>query len=130
MAAEKKFEEQIKKYLKDNGIYRLGTPKQDMKNKNIGYYEKRFANAYTGSGLPDLHIVIKGISIEVEIKAENGRASELQKIKLKQIVESNSIGFVLYPKDFELFKELIQEIIVEQYDCRAFERSDRFGKKV
>lgn len=107
MAAEKKFENEIKSFLHAIGIYPLGTPEHKMKAKMIGYYEKRWGNAYTASGLPDLHIVINGISVEVEIKAENGKPSELQKHKLSQIVESGAVGFVIYPRDFEYFKELM-----------------------
>ena len=50
-----------------------------MKVPPIGYYEKRWGSKMTTSGLPDMHIVINGWSFEVEIKAPNGRASELQK---------------------------------------------------
>ena len=44
-----------------------------MTVKPIGYYEKRWGNKMTTSGLPDLHIVINGWSFEVEIKAPNGK---------------------------------------------------------
>ena len=53
MAGEKIFEEKVKRYLESKGIYRLGTPKNKMSVTPVGYYEKRFANAYTGAGLPD-----------------------------------------------------------------------------
>jgi hypothetical protein len=107
MAAEKKFEEQIKEFLKSKGIYPLGTPSQKMKAPMIGYYEKRWGNAYTGGGLPDMHIVIHGISVEVEIKAAKGRPSELQKFKMEQILNSGGIGLILYPNKFEEFKRVI-----------------------
>ena len=119
MAGEKIFEEKVKRYLESKGIYRLGTPKNKMSVTPVGYYEKRFANAYTEAGLPDMHIVIKGISIEAELKQATGRPSDLQLIKIQRIIESGSIAFILYPKDFELFKDLINEIIRENYDCKA-----------
>lgn len=108
---EKQFEEDIKDYLKSKGIYPLGTPKQKMKVPMIGYYEKRWGNAYSGGGLPDMHVVIHGLSVELEIKAARGRPSELQKFKMVQILESGGIGFFLYPKNFEKFKELVEELI-------------------
>lgn len=128
MAGEKIFEEKVKRYLESKGIYRLGTPKNKMSVTPVGYYEKRFANAYTGAGLPDMHIVVKGISVEAELKQATGRPSDLQVIKIQRIIESGGIAFILYPKDFELFKDLINEIIRENYDCKAAERSSRFGK--
>ena len=79
MAAEKNFENRIKEFLQSVGIYALGTPIQKMKVSPIGYYEKRWGNKMTTSGLPDMHIVVYNHSIEVEVKAPNGQASVLQK---------------------------------------------------
>ena len=57
-----------------------------------------------------MHIVVNGISIEAELKAPNGRPSELQKQKLNQIDDAGCIAVVLYPKDFENFQRLIRYI--------------------
>lgn len=57
--------------------------------------------------MPDMHIVVNSISIEVELKAPNGRPSALQKQKLNQIDNAGCIGVVLFPKDFENFKKLV-----------------------
>ena len=111
MAAEKTFEESLKRWLETEGVYALGTPIQEMLTPPCGYYEKRWGGGkYTKSGLPDLHIVVNGISIEVELKAPHGRPSELQKQKLKQIDSAGCIGMVLYPRDFEKFQKLILHI--------------------
>lgn len=110
MAAEKSFEEKLKKWLESEGIYRLGTPVQDMVAEPCGYWEKRWGSKYSGAGWPDMHIVLNGISIEVELKAPNGRPSELQIQKLNQIDEAGCIGLVLFPKDFEKFKKLVRYI--------------------
>ena len=96
MGAEKLFENRIKKWLEGNGIYRLGTSTQDMKTEPIGYWEKRFGNKMTPSGLPDLHVVIGGQSFEFEIKGPRGKASELQKHMIEQIIKSGCVGAVLY----------------------------------
>ena len=109
MAAEKNFENKIKKWLESQGVYPLGTPKQDMTVSPSGYYEKRWGGGiYTQKGLPDLHIVINGINIDVEVKAHNGRPSELQLYNIKKIKESDGFGLVLYPDQFEDFKTLIK----------------------
>jgi len=55
-----------------------------------------------------MHIVVNGVSIEAELKAPNGRPSELQIQKLNQIDEAGCIGMVLYPDDFEKFQNLIR----------------------
>lgn len=105
---EKSFEEKLKKWLESEGIYPLGTPKQDMTTEPCGYWEKRWGGGkYTKAGLPDMHIVVNGISIEAELKAPNGRPSELQKHNLNQIDDAGCIALVLYPKDFENFKKLV-----------------------
>ena len=109
MAAEKSFEEKLKVWLESEGIYALGTPKQDMSVEPCGYWEKRWGGGkYTKAGLPDMHIVVNGISIEAELKAPNGRPSELQKQKLNQIDDSGCIAVVVFPKDFENFKKLVK----------------------
>ena len=108
MGVEKIFEERLKRWLESEGIYRLGTPKQSMTIPPCGYWEKRFGSKYSGAGWPDMHIVVHGISIEIELKAPNGRASELQKQKLSQIADAGCIGFIAKPSDFENIKALVR----------------------
>lgn len=117
MAAEKQFEEKLKKWLESEGIYPLGTPKQDITTEPCGFWCKRWGGGkYTKAGLPDMQIVVNGISIEVELKAPNGRPSELQKHNLNQIDDAGCIALVLYPKDFENFKRLVK-FIKQNYFC-------------
>jgi hypothetical protein len=111
VAAEKNFEERLKDWLESEGIYPLGTPQQKITVPLCGYWEKRWGGSkYLKSGMPDMHIVVNNISIEVELKAPNGKPSELQIQKLNQINTAGCIGFVLYPKDFDKFKNLILNI--------------------
>lgn len=111
MAAEKSFEEKLKKWLEAEGIYALGTPKQGMVAEPCGYWEKRWGGGkYIKAGMPDMHIVVNGISLEVELKAPNGRPSELQIQKLNQIDDAGCIGLVLFPEDFPNFQRLIRHI--------------------
>lgn len=111
MAGEKKFENLVKQYLRSQGIYPLGTAKDKMKVPPVGYYEKRWGNMFTKSGLPDMHICIHGHSIEVELKAINGRPSELQLFMLDQINTCGGKAVIIYPKDFETFKELVKDYL-------------------
>ncbi len=115
MAGEKNFENRLKKYLQGIGVYPLGTAKDRMAVTPIGYYEKRWGGGYSKSGLPDMHLVVNGISIDVELKGPGGKPSELQKHNIRQINEGGSIALLLYPEGFETFKELMKGVI----ECRA-----------
>lgn len=111
MPAEKSFEEKLKRWLESEGIYALGTPKQDMVTQPCGYWEKRWGGSkFTKSGMPDMHIVVRGISVEVELKAPSGKPSELQIQKINQIDDAECIGLVLYPKEFDKFQKLIRHL--------------------
>lgn len=111
MAAEKSFEDRLKDWLESEGIYPLGTPKQDMTTEPCGYWEKRWGGGkYIKSGMPDMHIVVNSVSIEAELKAPGNKPSELQIQKLNQIDDAGCISVVLFPKDFENFKRLIKYI--------------------
>lgn len=91
MAAEKTFENKVKKYIEDNG----------------GWQVKFFANRMTKNGIPDVLACINGYFVAVEVKAENGKPSELQKYTVEKINEAGGCAIILYPQDWELFKELV-----------------------
>ena len=89
MAAEKQFENKIKAYLKEKGAWFL----------------KYWAGAqYTKTGIPDLLVCYKGKFIAIEVKAENGKPSELQLHHIEQIRKAGGVAYILYPKDFDEFK--------------------------
>lgn len=111
MAQEKSFEDKLKDWLESEGIYALGTEKQKMTTPPCGYWEKRWGGGkYIKSGMPDMHIVVNGISIEAELKAPRGKPSDLQIQKLNQIDDAGCVSVVLYPKDFENFKRMVKYI--------------------
>lgn len=117
MAQEKNFENKIKNYLKKCGIYALGTPEDKMTVKPVGYYEKRWGGGrYVKSGLPDLHIVIRGVSLEVEVKAQDGVESELQKQKREQIIRSGGLAYVAYPSGWERLKDVIDGLLIDKFN--------------
>ena len=105
MAAEKRFEENLKRWLESEGIYALGTPEQDICAEPCGYWEKRWGGSkFIKAGMPDMHIVVNGISIEVELKAPNGRPSELQIQKLNQINDAGVSDLYFSPKTLKSSK--------------------------
>lgn len=91
MAQEKAFENKIKKFLKDEGCWCV----------------KFFANSYTQRGIPDLLCCVNGFFLAVEVKAENGKATEIQKWNVEKIREAGGVAFVLKPSQFESFKQLV-----------------------
>ena len=96
MGNEKNFENKIKVFLKDNGCWFL---------KYWG------GAAYTKSGIPDLLACCNGRFLGIEVKAPHGKPSELQLYNLKKIDEAGGFGILLYPKDFDLFKNFLDNLI-------------------
>ena len=94
MAAEKNFENRLKKFLEDEGCW----------------FVKFFANAYTKSGIPDLLVCCNGYFVAVEVKAPNGKPSELQKRNIDKINELGGYGVILYPNQFDDLREMIQHL--------------------
>ena len=78
---EKVFENKIKKLLKEKQAY----------------YVKFFGCGITTAGTPDILACVNGHFIGIECKADNGRLSELQRLKLKAIQNSGGIGIVAAP---------------------------------
>lgn len=68
---------------------------------------KTWGGGYQRNGLPDLIICWKGRFIGIELKAENGRASELQKYELEQIRKAGGVGLILKPSGFEELKNFL-----------------------
>lgn len=95
MAKEKDLENKVKQFLKDNGCW---------------YVKYWGGGGYTRSGVPDLLICCTGIFIAVELKAPKGTPSDLQIRQLQKIRDSGGLAILLYPKDLELFKNLIRGI--------------------
>lgn len=94
MAEEKQFEKKVKNYLKNQGAWIL----------------KTWSGGFQRSGIPDLLCCYKGKFIGIELKAENGRLSELQKYELDEIQKAGGIAMVLRPSDFDEFKELLKVV--------------------
>ena len=80
MKNEGQLTSQIKNYLASKGAY----------------CEKIFGGGYQSSGIPDILCCYKGLFIAIEVKSPTGkgRASDIQKLKIKKIRESGGIAFV------------------------------------
>ena len=93
MAAEKNFENKIKAFLKEQGAW------------FIKYWA---GSKFTKDGVPDILACVGGHFVAIEVKAQNGRPSELQKYNVREINDAGGYAIILYPQDWELFKELVK----------------------
>lgn len=111
MTPEKRFDYQIRNFLKSEGIYEAGTPKQEIIDPH-GWFVKIWGGGYQKAGIPDLIICINGIFITCETKSVSGKASDLQKKNTSMINEGGGIGIILYPAGFEEFKKIIKGVLM------------------
>lgn len=99
---EKAFENKVKDFLKQKNCWVL----------------KTWSNGVQRSGIPDLLVCCNGCFLGIELKAQNGKPSELQLWNVKKIRESGGIAIVLYPNQFDRFKELI--VFIKNLDSNVY----------
>lgn len=92
MAQEKNFENKVKDFLKKEGCW---------------YVKYWGGGQYTKKGVPDILACCNGRFIGIEVKAEKGRASPLQTYNLTQIDKAGGYGILLFPDQYELFRNFI-----------------------
>jgi len=101
MAAEKIFENKVKKFLDDRGAW----------------FIKYWAGAqYTKNGIPDILTCIHGYFVAIEVKAENGRPTPIQLFNVRKINDAGGFAFVLYPSAFRAFKKFVEELEHDVYN--------------
>lgn len=101
---EKDFEKRVKAYLNEKGCWML----------------KTWSNGVQREGIPDLLVCCNGVFLGVELKAESGHPSQLQIWNIGQIRKAGGIAIVLFPNEFDAFKNLITLIQEGKTDV-AFE---------
>ena len=80
-----------------------------MKDEGV-WFVKYFANRNTKAGIPDILACVNGKFVAIEVKASNGKPSDLQLHHCEQIRKSGGIAIISYPSQFELLKELIRQV--------------------
>ena len=98
IAKEKAFENKIKAYLKSIGAY----------------FIKTHGDRFSRVGTPDIIACVNGHFVAVEVKAENGKPSELQIHHIEQINNASDYGVILYPNGFEGFKKICENLLTSQ----------------
>lgn len=100
MAAEKLYENKIKKFLESEGAW----------------FVKFFANRMTKEGIPDIFACVNGYFVGIEVKAQNGRPSPLQMYHCEQIRKAGGFAFVVYPTGWEQLKKFISDLKKDTFD--------------
>lgn len=116
MAEEKNFEHKVERFLQECRIYPAGFPEDKMVAPANGWYFKVWGGGFQKSGIPDLILNVCGLFIAVELKAEHGRPSELQKLNTNRIRDSGGGACFLYPSGFEDFQS---DFICTLKGCQA-----------
>lgn len=101
MAQEKTFENKIKKFLEAEGAW------------FIKYWA---GSQFTKAGIPDILACVNGYFVAVEVKAQNGRPSELQLHNIRKIRQAGGFAVVLYPSAFNDFKQFILDLKRETFN--------------
>lgn len=101
MKPEKTFETQVKGYLKDCGCWIL----------------KTWSNGVQRKGIPDLLVSCNGYFLAVELKADNGNPTDLQRWNVSHIRKSGGIAIILYPVQFKAFKKLVEQLKAGRYEA-------------
>lgn len=100
IAAEKNFETKVKNYIENIG----------------GWQVKFFANRMTKTGIPDLLACINGHFVAIEVKAQNGKPSELQLYQCEKIRKSGGFAFILYPSGFNKFQSFCTGLKIDKFN--------------
>lgn len=100
MAEEKIFENKIKQWLKDHNCYHV----------------KFFANSYTKRGVPDILACVNGYYVGIEVKAQNGKASDLQYYNIRQIRKAGGFAYIVYPSGWEELKKILTDLLHDTFN--------------
>lgn len=112
MAQEKTFENKIKKFLDEQGVW----------------YVKYFANRMTKTGIPDILACVNGYFVAIEVKAQSGKPSDLQLWNIDKIRETGGIAVILYPNQFEKFKDMIIRLNTNKV-CNNWLKQHEFDRR-
>lgn len=105
MGAEKNFENKIKDWLEEHDCY----------------FVKFFANRNTKSGVPDILASVNGYFVGIEVKAQNGKPSELQYYNVRKIRESGGFAYIVYPSGWNDLQNILLGLLRDEFS-RSHER--------
>lgn len=94
---EKQFQKKVIKFLKS------------LPNT---WFFKVWGGGFQRAGIPDLICCINVVFIAIELKGDNGKPTELQKMNIRNINAAGGIGIILYSKGFKEFKNIVKGVII------------------
>ena len=102
MGSEKSYENKIKRYLEKCGCYKV----------------KYHGNYFSENGTPDILVCVppEGRFLAIEVKADNGKPSELQLVKINDIRKAGGFAFVAYPSGWEKLKDIIDGLLIDKFN--------------
>ena len=100
MPSEKSFENKIKRYLKYKGCY------------CVKYHGNRFST----SGTPDILACVNGYFLAIEVKAQDGKPSELQLVKVEAIRKAGGLAYIVYPSGWSKLKDIIDGLLIDKFN--------------
>ena len=104
MGPEKQFENKIKALIKRTGGFCFKYWGGSASNGKV----------FTVRGLPDIMGCIRGRFIGIEVKAENGKPSDIQLERLQEIRDAGGIGIVAFPQEEDLIVWMINRLSAGQ----------------
>lgn len=115
--SEKQWENKLRKFLTDNGVYPLGVVKQKIKTPQLGFHYKIFNGGYMCTkGVADLLVCINGTLIFIECKKDGGKPSIHQKRIINQVRESGGYTFIYDPENYNLSCEFLKRLMNDDYN--------------
>lgn len=79
----------------------------------------RGGGQFTKAGIPDIIACVNGRFVGIEVKASGGKPSELQILNLRKIHNAGGYAVLLFPDQWELFKEFITEDFANYNELKA-----------
>ena len=104
MGPEKQFENKIKAIIRKAGGFCFKYWGGSASNGKV----------FTVRGLPDIMGCIRGRFIGIEVKAENGKPSDIQLERLEEIRNAGGVAIVAFPQEEDLIVWMINRLSAGQ----------------
>ena len=70
----------------------------------------------TKTGVPDILASVNGYFVGIEVKAQNGKPSELQYYNVRKIRESGGFAYIVYPSGWEDLQAVLRGLLNDTFD--------------
>lgn len=87
------------------------------------FFYKIHGSGAQSAGIPDIIACVRGEFVAFELKAKNGKLSELQKFKLREIHKNRGCAFVVTPDNYNEIYEYLKRK-TERKDSNLYNKSN------